>query len=85
MASAFQANAFQNNAFQTSIVASTLKLSMPVNCVLIGDQLYDRTGRTFERVPGKAGRRIIAGARAGGRISGDSPSFSVNTSGRGYN
>lgn len=81
---AFQANAFQNNAFQTSLVASTLKLPLPINCVLIGEQLYERTGRTFERLSGKAGRRIIAGAKAGGRISGDAPSFTVSSSGRGY-
>lgn len=84
MGSAFQSNAFQNNAFQTSVVASTIHLSLPVNCVLIGEQLYERTGRTFQKLPGKAGRRIIAGARAGGRISGDAPSFSVSSSGRGY-
>lgn len=83
MASAFQASAFQNTAFQTSINVSTRNLPLPVNCVLIGEQLYERSERTFQRMPGKDGRKVIAGVRAGGRISGDAPSFTVTKS-RGY-
>jgi hypothetical protein len=83
MPAAFQSSAFQNNAFQTSIVVSTLVLPFPVNCVLMGEQLYERTGRTYQKMPGKAGRRTIASSAGGGRLGGDAPSFTVTRS-RGY-
>lgn len=51
MAGAFQPNAFQNNAFQTSGIVNTLSLSLPVNCVLMGEALYNKTGRTLEGPP----------------------------------
>lgn len=85
MAGAFQANAFQNNAFQTSAVTSTVSLQLPINCVLIGQQLYRRVGKTFELVPGRAGSRVIASAGKGGRISSESPSFTVKSNAKGYN
>lgn len=40
MSVAFQPNAFQTNAFQQSIVVSTANLQLPINCVLIGEQVY---------------------------------------------
>lgn len=83
MAGAFQGNAFQNNAFQTIIIASTLNMPLPINCVLIGEQLYERTGRTFERVPGWPGTRVRAGATAVQKL-GDVPSFSVTSNAKGY-
>lgn len=81
---AFQYGAFQVNAFQEISTVSTATLQLPVNCVLIGDQLYNKTGRTFERMAGKAGKRVIASAGGGGRLSDDAPGFTVFTSGRGY-
>lgn len=52
MAGAFQKNAFQNNAFQTGrFLASATTLQLPVNCVMIGQQLYTGTGRTVEFNP----------------------------------
>lgn len=80
---AFQGNAFQNNAFQTSIVVSSLKLPFPINCVLMGEQLYDRSGHTFEKGRGKSGTRMIAGTNGSVRL-GAAPSFSVSSTKRGY-
>lgn len=84
MAGAFQRNAFQNNAFQTSGVTSTLSLPLPINCVLIGQQLYRKVGRTLELVPGKAGQRVRMSSAASGRISSDAPSFTVKSNAKGY-
>lgn len=41
MTIAFQGNAFQFNAFQINLVVSTGNLPLPVNCVLIGQQVYE--------------------------------------------
>jgi hypothetical protein len=84
MAAAFQGSAFQTSAFQSSLIVSTRQLSLPINCVLAGQQLYDRTGSIFEPGRGKSGRRVIARASASGRLGGDAPSFTVTKSGKGY-
>lgn len=83
MAVAFQGNAFQDDAFQVSIVVSTLNMPLPINCVLIGEQLYERTGRTFERVPGRSGIRVRASFGATHQL-GESPSFTVKSNAKGY-
>lgn len=73
MAGAFQPNAFQNNAFQTSGTTSTIALQKPINCVLIGQQLYDKSGRTFEIHPPRIRTRTVM-----------APSFKVTTNRKGY-
>lgn len=83
MSAAFQGNAFQFNAFQINLVVSTRNLPLPINCVLIGQQLYERTGRTFERVPGRAGTRVLARSSSVQSL-GDAPSFTVKSNARGY-
>lgn len=84
MAAAFQANAFQNTAFQTSIIASTSNLKLPINCVLIGQQeLYKSIGRTFQRIPGRSGQRIVSRASSVQSL-GDAPSFTIKSNARGY-
>lgn len=65
------------------VTSTMLILQQPINCVLMGQQLYDRTARTLERIPGKSGRRSIVGLAAGGRI-GALSSFTTKTSSRGY-
>jgi hypothetical protein len=65
----------------TAFITGTDALQLPVNCVLIGQQLYERTGRTFERIPGKSGTRTIASV--GGRMGGET-SFTVTTNAKGY-
>lgn len=87
MASAFQSGAFQNNAFQIQSAAhlditDTEILELPINCVLIGEQLYEGTGRTWERVAGKSGQKVVSSY--GGKLSGEAPSFEVKTGSRGY-
>lgn len=72
MAGAFQPNAFQNNAFQTSGVVSSISMPFPVNCVLMGQQLYGEESQ-FEATPGKVQK-----------LSKDKPSFTVKTTSRGY-
>lgn len=65
-------------------LVSTLVLNLPVNCVLIGDQLYERTGKTFERVKGKSGRKTIASGSGVKQLSDSPSSFTVTTNKKGY-
>ncbi len=74
MSVAFQKNAFQNGAFQEDLIVSSLNMPYPVNCVLIGEQLYFRPDKPmFEMTPRKTQK-----------IAGDAPSFTVKTSNKGY-
>jgi len=66
------------------IIGTVLYQQMPINCVLIGEQLYDKSGRTFERGRRRNSRRTAVSAGQRGRLSGDAPSFSVTQSARGY-
>lgn len=59
MATAFQANAFQHNAFQIVAAAGVLtvtdtvvKMQLPVNCVLAGDQKEPGAGGRLSGLTG---------------------------------
>lgn len=51
MAGAFQSPGFQRNAFQVSPTTSTLLVPLPINCVMIGQQLYNSVETTVEFHP----------------------------------
>ena len=61
----FQASAFQISAFQVSDVVATDVLSLPVNCVLMGQQLYEKTGKTVEFTPMRLRERPILSSYKG--------------------
>lgn len=82
---AFQGNAFQVHAFQVGQpVTATNVLQNPVDYFMVGLPQYRETGRTFERMPGRASERVRMAKGKGGRISGPAPSFTTTTTKRGH-
>ena len=64
-------------------VQKTSEINLPINCVLMGEQLYERNVKTLELRGGKLRTRTIVGQGSGGRLSGDAPSF-VTRNSKGY-
>lgn len=83
---AFQSNAFQNNAFQAApiVIASTVTLQLPVDYYMEDLPQYRATGRTFEKVRGKAGENVVMAGGKAGRLAGPAPSMKTTTNKRGY-
>lgn len=66
------------------LTSAMMQLQMPINCIMATDALYDRSGRTLERMPGKSSRKVAVFSGAGGRLGGEVSRFNVTTGSRGY-
>lgn len=67
-----------------STITTSATVQFPINCILMGQQLYDKTVKTIEWFGGKTSTKTTLSATPKRRLSGASPSFTTTTNSKGY-
>ena len=65
-------------------VTSTNFVQLPINCVMIGNQIYKRSDKTFEIHLAGVKTTVRGEISETSRLQGDAPSFTVKTGTKGY-